>query len=66
MKKYIIIKADYNDADYDSQKTEISEENNLKEFDETDFKVYSVLEALENEGLTKVQRAQAIAKLVKE
>lgn len=49
-----------------SQKIKFMKENNLKEFDETDFKVFSVLETLETEGLSKVERAKVIAKLIKE
>lgn len=49
-----------------TQKINFMKDNGLKEFDETDFKVYSVLETLETEGLTKVERAKLIAKLIKE
>lgn len=46
-------------------KIKFMKDNKLKEFDETDFKVYAVLDQLEDMSLTKLQRAQTIIKLVK-
>ena len=59
------ISREQSEIDLLNSKIKFMQKNDLKEFDETDFTVYAVLEQLENPKLSKVQRAQAIAKLVK-
>lgn len=59
------ISRDQSEIELLNTKIKFMQKNNLKEFDETDFTVYAALEQLENPKLSKVQRAQAIAKLVK-
>lgn len=59
------IKDDTSEIKILKSKIEFMQKNNLKEFDETDFTVYAVLDQLEDPTLTKVERAQAIAKLIK-
>lgn len=47
-------------------KISFMKDNRVEDFDETDFKVFETLNLLENENLSKVDKAKAIAKLIKE
>lgn len=53
--------------DIENIKSKISfmKKNEIKEFDENQFKAYYTLELLDNKKLNNIQRAQAIAKLIK-
>ncbi len=46
-------------------KIKFMNDNDLKEFDETDFKVYKTLSLLEDPKLSQVDRAKAISALIK-
>lgn len=46
-------------------KVEFMKLNNITEFDETDFKVYKTLDLLENNTISKLEKAKLIADLVK-
>lgn len=48
------------------ENVQFMKKNGLKEFNEDEFKVFAVLETLEQPGLSKIKRAQLITKLIKE
>jgi len=41
------------------------EENNIKKFDENEFKVYKTLKLLENDDMSTIEKSKLIAKLIK-
>lgn len=63
LEKEIVAKK--SEIELNKAKIKFMKAHKLTEFDETDFKVYETLELLENTSITKVERAKAIAKLIK-
>lgn len=48
-----------------SMKIEFMKENDMEEYDENVFKSYEVMKLLEKEGMTTIEKAKIIAKIIK-
>lgn len=48
-----------------NNKLDFMDETGLAEFDESEFKAYRVLQTLDNDDLSQVERAQVVAELIK-